>query len=177
MVAGTDGAGGDVSETDMNVRMVVFGLVALTLIGFPAYVFLDEKLSGGIKNRGDFFEVSLKAMSSFEMDQNNGTDEDVPAQWRNLDGKKIQVEGEMWIPDNASARVGQFELVYSIAKCCFSGPPKIQHFVLCTPAPGSQVEVYSGLVRVTGKLQVKVERSEGRVTRVYRMAVERVEPV
>lgn len=161
----------------MNARMIVFGLVALTLIGFPAYVFLDEKLSGGIKSRGDHFEVSLKAMSSFEMDQNNGSDSDVPQQWRELDGKKVVLEGEMWIPDNASAQVGQFELVYSIAKCCFSGPPKIQHFVLCTPAAGSQVDVYSGLVRVTGTLQVKVQRSEGKVTRVYRMAVERVEPV
>lgn len=159
----------------MNARMIIFAIVALALIGFPAYIFIDEKVSGGIKDKGDHVEVSLKAMSNFEMDQANGTDADVPQKWRDLSGKKIVVEGEMWIPDNASASTGEFELVYSIAKCCFSGPPKIQHFVLCHPAKGKTVEVYSGLVRITGTLQVKVEHAEGKVTRVFRMDVEKVE--
>lgn len=161
----------------MNFRIVLFSIVALGLIGFPAYVFLDEKISGGIKDRGDYIEVSLKAMSTFEIDQNNGLDTDVPQKWRDLSGKKIQVEGEMWLPNNATAAAGEFELVYSIAKCCFSGPPKIQHFVLCKPPAGNRVNVYAGPVRVTGVLKVKVEQAEGKVSRVFTMDVERIEPI
>lgn len=161
----------------MNPRIIIFALVALMLIGFPAYVFLDEKVTGGIKNRGDFLEVSLKAMSNFEMDQNNGQISDIPEQFRALDGKRVLLEGEMWIPNNAASEVGEFELVYSIAKCCFSGPPKIQHFVLCRPAQGKTVEYYQGLVRVMGTLRVQVEHAEGKITRVFKLDVDRVDPV
>lgn len=161
----------------MNPRIIIFTLVALMLLGFPAYVFFDEKVSGGIKDKGDHLEVSLKQISSFEMDQNAGQDIDVPQEYRNLHGKRVVLEGEMWIPNSASSEVGEFELVYSIAKCCFSGPPKIQHFVLCRPPKGKTVDYYQGLVKVTGTLYVKVEHAEGKVTRVYRLDVEKVEPV
>jgi hypothetical protein len=161
----------------MNPRIIIFALVALMLIGFPAYVFLDEKVSGGIKDKGDHLEVSLKQISSFEMDQNTGTDADVPEEYRKLSGKRVVLEGELWSPNNSSSEVPEIELVYSIAKCCFSGPPKKQHFVLCRPAEGKSIDFYQGLVRVTGVLHVKVEHNEGKVTRVYKLDVEKVEPV
>lgn len=161
----------------MNARIIVFALVVLALVGFPAYVFIDEKISGGIKDRGDFLEVNLKALSSFEFDQNVGTIEDVPERWRALSGRRVQLEGEMWQPQVAAGQISEFELVYSIAKCCFSGPPQIQHFVLGRVKPGVRVGYYSGLVRVMGTLHVDVEVSEGRVTRVFKLDVESVEPV
>lgn len=161
----------------MNARIIVFALVALALVGFPAYVFIDEKISGGIKDRGDFLEVNLKALSSFDFDQNVGTIEDVPERWRALSGRRVRLEGEMWQPQVAAGQISEFELVYSIAKCCFSGPPQIQHFVLGRVQPGARVGYYSGLVRVMGTLHVDVEVSEGRVTRVFKLDVESVDPV
>lgn len=161
----------------MNVRVIIFSLVALLLIGFPAYVFFDDKLSHGIKNKGDYYEVNLKAMSNFDLDQENGKTDDVPQQWRDLDGKKVLLTGEMWAGNTANSSTPAFELVYSIAKCCFAGVPLKQHFVLSKVTPGSQVEMYSGQVRVKGTLHVRVEHENGKVSRVYTLDVDQVDPV
>jgi hypothetical protein len=159
-------------------RMIVFLLVVLALVGYPIYVFVEAAVTGGIRDRGDYKEVDLKAMSLFHFDQNNGTIDDVPAKWRALDGQKVVVVGEMWEPYSAGNLVAGFELVYSIAKCCFSGPPQIQHFVQSRVVPGKTVGYHSGPVEVTGTMRVKVTRDElGKITGVYHMDVESVRPV
>jgi hypothetical protein len=158
-------------------RMIIFALVAGLLLGFPAYVFLHEKLTGGIVDHGDYVEVDLKAMSTFEFDQDNGKLTDVPEKWRALDGKRVLVTGEIWQPREADGRMSEFQLVYSIAKCCFSGAPKIQHFVQAKVNPGKTVEYSSNLVRVMGTLRVDVKNEAGKVTQVYALEVESVDPV
>jgi hypothetical protein len=87
------------------------------------------------------------------------------------------VEGEMWEPTGTDSGVTNFQLVYSIAKCCFSGPPQIQHFVQAKAVDGKKLNYYSGLVRVVGTLRVDVVRSEGKITQVYAMDVESIDPV
>ena len=159
-------------------RMIFFILVVLLLVGYPIYVFVESAITGGIRDRGGYKEVDLKAMSLFHFDQENGTIDDVPAKWRALDGEKVKVVGEMWEPFSAGNHVVGFELVYSIAKCCFSGPPQIQHFVQSRVVPGKVVGHHSGPVEVTGTLHVKVTRNElGKVTGVYHLDVESVRPV
>ena len=159
-------------------RMVFFLLVVLALVGYPVYVFVEAAVTGGIRDRGDYKEVDLKAMSLFHFDQNNGTIDDVPAKWRALDGQKVKVVGEMWQPYSAGNLVVGFELVYSIAACCFSGPPQIQHFVQSRVESGKSVGYHTGPVEVTGTMRVKVTRDEiGKITGVYHMDVESVRPV
>jgi hypothetical protein len=159
-----------------NFRMIGFGLVVLLLLGYPMYVYVDSAVSGGIKETGEGYKaVELQAMSSFLFDQNNGTIDDVPAKWRALDGQKVILEGEMWQPMSAGDRLGSFELVYSISKCCTTGPPQIQHFVHSKVVNGKNVDYYSGLVRVRGTLHVDVKRAEGKVVSVYELDVEDVE--
>jgi len=153
--------------------MIFFILVVLLLVGYPVYVFLESALTGGIRDRGGYKEVDLKAMSLFHFDQQNGTLDDVPQKWRDLDGQKVKVVGEMWDPYSAGNQVVGFQLVYSIAKCCFSGPPQIQHFVQARVVPGKSVGYYSGPVEVMGTLHVKVTRDElGKITGVYHLDVE-----
>ena len=77
-------------------RMVLFILVVLLLVGYPIYVFVEAAVTGGIRDRGDYKEVDLKAMSLFHFDQTSGTIDDVPQKWRSLDGQKVVVVGEMW---------------------------------------------------------------------------------
>jgi hypothetical protein len=60
----------------INFRIIFFSLVVLFLVGAPAYIYLDSELSGGIKDRGDYLEVDLKAMSSFPFNQTAGTIDD-----------------------------------------------------------------------------------------------------
>ena len=162
----------------INVRMIVFAALLLVLIGVPMYWYLDAAISGGVKDAGGGYkEVDLKAMSNFLFDQTNGTIDDVPAQFRALDGQKVILYGEMWQPTSAGNSIGSFELVYSIAKCCFSGPPQVQHFVKATVINGKEVGYYDGLVKVTGTLHVDVKKGAGKVERVYELDVESVDPV
>jgi hypothetical protein len=162
----------------INVRMLVFGAVVLLMVGYPLYFYLDVALSGGVKDLGNGYkQVDLKAMSTFPFDQNNGSLEDVPPQWRALDDQKVVLFGEMWQPTSAdSENVDTFELVYSIAKCCTSGPPQIQHFVHSKVIDGKKARYYDGQVKVTGTLNVEVKKEEGKVISIYQLLVEDVEP-
>src|SRR4051812_36721398 len=121
-----------------NLRVLTFVAVFGFLLGVPAYLYLDMALTGGIKNKGDYYEVDLKAMSTFPFDQSNGRIEDVPKRWRELDGKTVTMVGEIAPGSQSAAGVDQkFDLVYSVAKCCFTGSPQIQHFVKVTLPPST----------------------------------------
>jgi hypothetical protein len=159
--------------------MIIFVAVVLALIGTPVYIYLDNALTGGIHNRGDRLEVDLKSMSNFPFDQANGTVNDIPKQFRDLDGKRIVVTGEIYAPDSASADLDHFDLVYSIAKCCFSGPPQIQHFVHSKVKDGGTVPYVNGLVEVVGVLKVDVQKNPetGKISQVYAMDIESVKPL
>lgn len=160
----------------INFRMIGFCLIMATLVGYPLYVYLDSVVSGGIKDRGDYLEVDLKAMSTFPFDQVKGTVNDVPEKWRALDGKKVMLTGEMWDTFSLDNNVTNFQLVYSIANCCLSGSPQIQHFIQAKAVPGKKIIYREGLVKVLGTLRVDVKREAGKVTQVYALDVESVEP-
>ena len=98
--------------------------------------------------------------------------------WRTagLDGQRVMLAGEMWSPQTADGRVDRFQLVYSNSRCCFSGPPKVQHFVKATVPPGKDVDVSNGIVNVIGTLHVGVERRTARSPASTGSTVEKVEP-
>jgi hypothetical protein len=161
----------------INFRMILFVGLIVFLLGTPFYIYMDSVLSGGIKDRGSYLEVDLKAMSNFPFDQVNGTINDVPKQWRALDGKRVMVEGEMWSPSSAAPELSQFQVVYSIAKCCFNGPAQIQHFVNAKVKNG-RIPYRYGLVRFVGTLHVNVERGrDGKIISVYSLDVDQAEPI
>lgn len=108
---------------------------ALFLFGYPVYVYMDALITGGITRQGNLLVVDLKAMSSFEMDQDAGTTEDIPKRYRQLDGKRVLLIGQMWEPYTAEGKIRNFTLVYSISNCCFNGPPKVQHFIQASVHP------------------------------------------
>ena len=154
--------------------------LVLALVGYAAKVTYESVIQKGVVNAGDHFDVELKAMSNFEMDQANGTVADVPEPYRKLDGKKVALVGEVApIGNTAGDKVSSFTLCYSVARCCFGGPPKPQHFVACKVPGGNQVTNYVNgpTVKVYGTLHVNVIHDAGAVTSVYQMDVERVEPV
>jgi hypothetical protein len=161
----------------INLRMVAFVAIIAVLIGYPLWVMIDAQVSGGIKSvAGGYKQVDLKAMSTFTFDQTNGTLDDVPKKWRELDGQKVIVEGEMWSPSMAGPDVQYFELVYSIAKCCVTSAPQVQHFVHSRPANGASLPYVDGRVQVKGILHVNVRKEEGKVASVYELEVEDIRP-
>lgn len=161
-----------------NLRVLTFVAVFGFLLGVPAYLYLDSVMSGGIKSRGDFYEIDLKAMSTFPFDQNNGRIEDVPKRWRELDGKKVVMEGEIAPGSQSATGVDQkFDLVYSVAKCCFTGSPQIQHFVKVTLPPTTEVDVKNdGTMQVRGVLKVDVTRDPetGKINGVYHVVADKL---
>jgi len=153
-----------------------YALIAtvLFLFGYPIYIYTDALITGGITRRGDLLVVDLKALSSFEMDQDTGTTQDIPLRYRQLDGKRVLLVGQMWDPYVADGKIRIFTLVYSISNCCFNGPPKIQHFIQATVPIGKAVEYSPDFVDVVGTLHVGVQAAEGHVQSVYRIDVEKV---
>jgi hypothetical protein len=82
--------------------------------------------------------------------------------------------GQIYDPDVADGNIHTFTLVYSIANCCFNGPPKVQHFVAASVIPGHEARYSSDLVDVVGTLHVGVQSAAGHVQSVYRIDVEKV---
>ncbi|HVT89580.1 MAG TPA: hypothetical protein VHD56_12060 [Tepidisphaeraceae bacterium] len=161
----------------INFRLITFVAVVLLIVGYPAWVFIDSELSGGMYDAGNgYTAVDLKALSSFSFDQNVGRLDDIPKQWRDLNGKKVVLEGEI-APTGFSARnFNGFDLCYSVQKCCFSGPPQVQHFVQSRLPEGDVVQA-AGLVRVKGVLHVDVKQGDGKVDSIYQLDVESVDRV
>jgi hypothetical protein len=161
----------------LNPRVLLFVLIIGGALAFVLYPLAEQLLTGGIRQRSDgYMDVDLKTISTFAFDDKDGKLEDVPARFRELDGKKVILHGEMWSSGSAAPELEKFDLVYSIAKCCFSGPPQIQHFIKATSAKGP-VPFFQGPVKVKGTFKVDVRREKGVVTAVYHLAVEELEPV
>ncbi len=166
----------------INLRLWVLLAVVVLAVGYPLYQGLSLALTGGILSgsdeKGAILKVDLKSISLFEMDQERAESADIPKKWRDLDGKRVELAGEMWLGNQTGGEITRFDLVYSITKCCFSGPPKVQHFVRCTAAPGKPVSYYGNLVIAKGILHVGIERDEetGKVRSVYRLDVESLRP-
>ncbi len=155
----------------------VVGVIAL-LLGFALWETYKTLVLGGVVNMGDYYKVELRSMSAFEMDPRFGTVEDVPSKYRELSGKKVLLQGEI-APNTfyTTAKSTNFDLCYSVAKCCVGGAPKVQHFVNCRIPSGTKVDLSAeGQFKVYGTLKVNVIRDENAVRSVFQMEVERVDP-
>lgn len=161
----------------VNGRMLlILSFLALPFLYF-GYVIVDQAITGGIKDHGSYFEVDLKSLGQFPFDPVQDDITNVPEKWRKLDGKKVMLVGEMYAGGSAAPKVPAFELVYSIQKCCFGGPPRVQERVFVRAPPGETVPFYWQPVRVVGTLHVDAKRVEGQIVSVFDMEVERIEPI
>jgi len=143
------------------------------------YAIINYQLHGGIEEGkdllGKFDKVDLQALGNFPFDQDAGTSRDIPSRWRNLDGKRVQLEGFMFAPQQAGGMLSEFQLVYNVTKCCFSGPPQVQERVFAFVPAGRQVPYYD-FCKLTGVLHVKVEQDGGKIKSVYTLDVDKAEP-
>jgi hypothetical protein len=157
-------------------QKLVLVVIGLYLIGMTLYQSIGEAVTHGVHHRGNLYVVDLRSMSDFSMDQINGTNDDIPRPFRDLDGKRVMMAGQMWSPFGAAGRLGGFDLLYSINNCCFLGPPLVQHFVHAKVKPESNVLFVGGPVTVTGTLHVGVQKEAGSIQSIYRLDVETVQP-
>lgn len=160
----------------VNWRLpLLLAVVAAPFIYF-AYVAIDQAAFGGIHQEKDLAVVDLKSLGYFGFNGQYGVLSDVPARWRDLDGKRVALEGSMYDPYSAT-RTRNFQFVYSITKCCFNGPPLVQERVFAHVPEGS-IPFYGDECRLFGKLAVAVHNPTGNlVDSIYTIEVERVEPL
>lgn len=157
----------------INIRLIVFlSIVAFPFVGI-LYAFVSY--SGGIRHSSEGEIVDLKSLGYFTLDQQNGTIKDVPAKWRDLDGKKVVLEGFMFSP-RSSMSATEFQFVYNIQRCCFGGPPLPQERVFVHVPNNRNIELLDGCVRIVGTLHVKIEKNkvDGSIVSVYTMDLDKV---
>jgi hypothetical protein len=161
----------------INFRMIAVVGVVLFLVGYPIYTFLDAAITGGVENAGNGMKrVDLKSLGNFPFDDKTSTIKDVPQKWRDLDGKKVILEGFMYAGNSAADNVNRFQFVYNVQKCCFGGPPRVQERVFTVVPNGSVPYLYGYMVRCTGTLHVDVKKDDaGTTNAVYIMALDKME--
>lgn len=171
---------GQRTNWSMILRVGVVSVLVLGLVGYAMKVTYESVILNGIVDKGDYFRVDLKTMSNFDMDERLGTVEDVAPDYRKLDGKKVLLLGQI-SPTGFSAgpKTDKFQICYSVATCCLSGPPKPQHFVSCRAPAGKLFNNYdsSTNVEVLGTLHIKVIKAEGRISSIFQMDVDSVKPL
>lgn len=154
---------------------LLLAVMAAPFIYF-AYIAVDQAAFGGIHQKDGLAAVDLKSLGNFVFDGKFGTLSDVPSKWRNLDGKRIALEGSMYDPYSAG-RTRDFQFVYSITDCCFKGAPLVQERVFAHVS-ASDVRFHREECRIIGKLKVAVHNPTGElVDSVYSLEVERIEPL
>jgi len=162
---------------EITVRLVIFLAIVTSPIFCFAFVFIRHTLTGGIQQHSDYAEVDLKDLGNFPLNEYESTISDVPARWRGLDGKRVLLEGFMYAPNSAGGDVNNFQFVYNITKCCFSGPPQVQERVFVR-VPSGAVPYEDGImVNVTGTLHVNVVKDGGKIISVYTLDLEKVDQV
>lgn len=165
----------------INPRFLVILGIVLLAIGMPLYIYIDTIAHGGVwsekDERGDYKKVDVKAISEFEMDQVTGTDADIPARYRALDGQRVLLQGEMYLLGTEGPRLTEFNLCYSYKRCCGIGPAKMQHFVIARMTGDKAADYTMSQIKVMGKMHVRVEKKDGRIASVYRLDVESINPV
>jgi hypothetical protein len=163
-----------VAMVTRNARLILLMGVVVTPPLWITFTYLRISGSAGIEDYGAFKNVNLKAMGNFRFDEVNGTCNDVPPIYRELDGQRVLLIGQMYSDTSASPMVDHFQLVYSIQNCCFNGPPLVQERVFAHVS-GDKVPLLDGLARVKGVLHVRDIRNGGRITSLYDLDVESVE--
>ncbi|HEY1683409.1 MAG TPA: hypothetical protein VGG19_01485 [Tepidisphaeraceae bacterium] len=88
---------------------------------------------------GQPIDISMKNLGGFPFNQQDGTINDVPQSFRNLDGKRLNLVGVLWAPQSTTPQLSRFEITYAIPRGSWHLPPQIQQFVQCKPALGRTI--------------------------------------
>ena len=164
-------AGKPLSER-FNFRLVGFLLVVTLPFVWVLWMIFGQQT---IVNRGDYYEVDLKAMGNFPLNPTRDTDAVIPAEVRALNGKKVRFEGEMYAPDQAD-KIKQFVLVPDLFACCFGQPPQVQHSIIVSCPEGKAVSYFPDQIQVEGKLKVEEKKDDGFIVSIFEVNCTSVKP-
>jgi len=162
----------------VNVRLLVFLLVVSAPFLYIIGKSIRFSMTGGITDRGEYVEVDLKALGNFPFDQTAGTIDQVPQRYRELDGKRVLLEGFMFSDSAAGATADRYQFVYNVEKCCFGTSPQVQERVFAKAKKGTPVYHQGVLAQIIGTLHVRVKKDPetGTILSVFEMDVDEAQP-
>jgi hypothetical protein len=141
-------------------------LLVCILFGHRAW----QSLGGGVPK---YTTVDLKSLGNFTFDSEGGRTLDIPAQWRELDGRRVSMSGYLINPQPPGPGLQWYCLVYQLNWPELRGPPLIQERVYANLAASSHSVSAYDLVHVYGVLHVSVQRDQfGTIRSIFRMDVE-----
>ena len=131
------------------------------------------------QNRPDPQLVDIDTISKSDLDQRNGTINDIPVGARLLDDQKIKIQGKMWAPQvTGSSTLSFFQLANTHYHGGVGVLPLAQDFINCVPAPNARIFYSDNPVVVTGTWHVAIKKdSTGMIKSVFQIDVDRVDSV
>ncbi|HZK81185.1 MAG TPA: zinc ribbon domain-containing protein [Humisphaera sp.] len=147
------------------IRRLITVLSALSLLLFVATLLL-----WAIADR-PYTPVDLKTLGWFQFDAITGVAADVPPHSRDLDGKRVTLDGFMFSTAQ-SGRTNAFQLVYDYHN--HWGPPLVQERIFARLPAGPTVPLDGNFLRVYGTFHVNVQRADGVVQSVFDLDVDKV---
>ena len=167
---------GKLSAVARRTRIILFAAPAVLMAG---YLLAEWALGRPPLQRFAYQDVDLKSLGNFPLDKSSARDEDIPARFRALDGRRVSVEGFMMpVGPSWGPWVDRFRIVCDLNHPFRRRPPLVQERVFATARP--KVPLYSSneLLQMRGVLHVRLERdAAGRIQSVYRMDVKSVTPI
>ena len=118
----------------INLRMIVFIGVMVLLVGYPVYTLISEQVTGGVHRieANSPSKVNLRPWTISCSMRTAEPSTTFPSNTAVLTGKNSRSSAK-FTPNEASDQVHRFELVNSIAKCCFGGPPRSRRVFCVVP--------------------------------------------
>ncbi|HZL37014.1 MAG TPA: hypothetical protein VFC78_16965 [Tepidisphaeraceae bacterium] len=161
----------------LNVRLIVFLSILVIPVLWFEYRLLNPVDAGGVQQHVGWARVDLKALGNFPFDPYSGGIEQVPARFRQLDGKRVVLEGFMAYP-SVGDNFRDFQFVYNLRRGSTKAP-QVQERVFVHCPSDRKVAYINDFARLTGILHVKIIRdpNTGQVVALYEMDMEHVEPI
>jgi len=160
-------------EPQRNTRFFfVCAIVLLISCGAIAYRLIPNP---SLRRSGDLWQVDLRALGDFYFDESNGTIQDVPQKWRNIDGQRIEVHGFPCVTSYAGDLIPEFQFVSSF-RSEHRGPPHVQEriFAHSTKMKDGMPNYEMQYCKLVGTFHIQPKVIEGKVVCLFTMDVESI---
>jgi len=163
-------------DLGVNPRLMLLVMGFAGFIGHLELPLLQHDIAFGVIRQSDICQCDLKSLGSFKFDDLTGTVQDIPGVYRQLDGRKVSMEGFMVSSGGDDERLSKFAFVYDLFPQSRSG---VQQKVFVFTRDHQTVEYMADEVRIFGTLHVKPDRESdtGKVVSIYTLDLDRIEPL